>query len=110
MKTASIFCSPISFCALAMRALRSSTVIGTMPAVIGFKAAISGGVPSDPDADTAPLVATPLPQPTATAAPAPSAVTSRNCRLLMDTQDLRGQDSNWTEAQTQCHGVMGSLG
>ena len=43
MKTASIFCSAISCCAFAIRARRSSSAIGTMPAVIGLSAWMEGG-------------------------------------------------------------------
>ena len=43
MKIASIFCSSIRRCALAILARRSSSVIGTMPAVIGVSAWMAAG-------------------------------------------------------------------
>jgi hypothetical protein len=43
MKIASIFCSSIRRCALAIRLRRSSSVMGTMPAVMGVSAWMAEG-------------------------------------------------------------------
>src|SRR5512139_3637329 len=69
---ASTFCSAISLRALSMRPWRSLSAIGTMPAVIGFRAAIAGCTPDAAAGAACPVAdgaAEGLPQPAA-AAPA----------------------------------------
>jgi hypothetical protein len=85
MKMASIFCSPISFCALAIRAWRSSAVMGTMPDVMGLSARMaSGAAACCPVASLAPVCAQ-----LAAATPAPTTAAPRNSRRFMDTGILR---------------------
>ena len=80
MKIASIFCSAMSFCAFAIRAMRSSSAMGTMPAVIGVSALIAGG--RSELVEESALAGEPGAQ-AAAAAPAPIAAAPRNSRRFM---------------------------
>ncbi len=83
MKIASIFCCAISSCARAMRALRSATLIGTTPSVIGLSAAIAGWRPASAWATASPVFGASFAQPANAIAPPPSAAVFTKSRRFM---------------------------